>query len=87
MLTIKSLYGATAVNLFILLPLLTESLFQDWSFSFSQLAYFVCPIITLVILMKIVQLDLVKTYHGAFNFVIQLLIGFASIFIAFNQSG
>lgn len=87
MLTIKSLYAATATNLFILLPLLTESLFQDWSFSFSQLAYIVCPIITVIILMKIVQLGLLKSYHGAFNFVIQLLIGCTSIIIAFNQSG
>jgi hypothetical protein len=87
MLSIKSLYGVTAMNLFILLPLLTEFLFHDWSFSFSQLAYFVCPIITVIIIMKIVQLDLLKSYHGTFNFVIQLLIGGTSIIIAFNQSG
>ena len=87
MLTIKSLYGVTAMNLFILLPLLTESLLQDWSFSFSQLAYFFCPIITMTTLIKIIQLDLVKTYHGAFNFIIQLFIGGSTIIIAFNLSG
>ncbi len=87
MYTIKSLYGATATNLFILLPLLTESLIQNWSFSFSWLACFICPIITLIIINKIIQLDLLNTFHGVINLVIQLLIGGSTIIIAFNQTG
>ena len=87
MLKTKSIYGITGINLFILLPLLTESTLQDWSFSFSQLACFLCPIIALLIVVKIVQLGLLKTYHGAFNFMIQLLIGSTSIIISFNQFG
>lgn len=87
MLSLKSLYGVTALNLFILLPFLTESLLQDWSFSFSELACILCPIITMLILVKIIQLDLLKTYHGVVNFMIQLLIGAISVIVSFNQFG
>lgn len=85
MLSMKSLYGITALNLFILLPFLTESTLQDWSFSFSKLACFLCPVITMMLLVKIIQLDLLKTYHGVVNFISQLLIGGISIIISFNQ--
>ena len=85
MLKTKTIYGMTAINLFILLPLLTEATLPDWSFSFSQLACFFCPLITLLIVVKIVQLELIKTYHGAINLMIQLLIGVTSIIISFLQ--
>ena len=84
MLTIKSIYGLTAINLFILLPLLTEFLILDWSFSFSQLACFICPFITIVMIVRIHHSELLKTSHGAINFITQLLIGSTSIIIPFG---
>ena len=81
MLTLKSIYGITAINLFILLPLLTETLIMNWSFSFSQLACFICPSITLFMVFRLIQSELLKTVHGTINLIAQILIGSTAIII------